>query len=165
MIYRSFVLASIILGVCLSGNNASAGELGVNVFGLSYHYESHSYFDGELEREYNQLNTGAGIQYILAQHDRHLYFVESGVFDDSMSNQAFYAAVGVKYFLIRPLGVGLAFTYLNSRSYGVPFAPLPVVTLRTGSVALNAVWMPASDVTGSGAIAFYATIHIWKSAS
>jgi hypothetical protein len=164
MNYRSSFFA-IILTILCNYSESPAGELGLNIFGLSYHYQSSSYLEGGVETEYNQLNKGAGLQYILSEKSNHLYFIESGLFEDSKSNRAFYAAIGLKYFLFRPLSVGIALTYLNSPTYGVPVAPLPVITCRIGFAALNAIWVPALDKRESSAIAFYATIHFLESGS
>lgn len=142
---------------------AAAGEIGVNLFGVSYHYDAREYREGDTLKEYNQTNPGAGIQYVLNPSAHGRWFAESGKFRDSKSNAAFYAGLGWKYFPVSAIGVGAALVYLHSETYGVPVAPLPVISARVGAASLNATWIPALDAGESGAIAVYATVHLWRS--
>lgn len=152
-----------VLLLCLAGigaGAAQAAQLGVNIFGISYHYKSQTYINNGSTTDYNQINSGIGVQYAVPAGTRNTWFAEAGIFKDSKAMRARYAALGYKWWPVSYLGGGLAIALLDSESYGVPIAPLPVITVRGGRMALNATWIPALDSTESGAIAFYATVGV-----
>lgn len=124
-----------VLLLCLAGigaGAAQAAQLSVNIFGFSYHYKSQTYINNGSTAGYNQNNSGIGVQYAVPDGTRNTWFAEAGIFKDSKAMRARYAALGYKWWPVSYLGGGLAIALLDSESYGVPIAPLPVITVRGG---------------------------------
>src|SRR5947207_663890 len=120
---------------------AAHAELGLNVYGLSYH------FDQDKAKEIgtdNQVNPGLGIRWRKVE-ERWDWFADVGFYHDSGRNTAKLAGVGALYHLGQSARLGLALAVLNSDTYnqGKTFiAPLPVAAWEFRHVTLNMVYMP-----------------------
>lgn len=150
-----------LLSAHLSAAYPASGDIGVNVYGLSYH------LDQERARELqvdNQFNPGLGLHYIIHETSRSLWFAEAGAYRDSGQHVAKLVGPGYQYKLSRQWRLGGGLIYFNSKSYnrGRPFvAPVPLLTYQTGPLALNLTYFP--KVAGFNAVAtfgFYATFQL-----
>jgi hypothetical protein len=117
-------------------------DLGVNVYGLSYH------FDRDRARELdvdNSVNPGLGLRYTFAELERWSFFADAGAYYDSGRNTAVYSGVGALWRVVGGLQIGGALAVMNSDTYndGDTFlAPLPVVAYDFGPVTVNLTYFP-----------------------
>ena len=121
---------------------ATAQSLGVNVYGLSYH------FDRERARELgvdNELNPGLGVRYRVPHSERMQWIFDAGAYRDSGRNTALLAGAGALWRVSEGWRLGAALAVLNSDTYneGKTFvAPLPVAAYEFRSATLNFVYLP-----------------------
>jgi len=120
---------------------AQPGELGVNLYGLSYHFERDkakaSGFD-------NEVNGGVGLRYRMPRED-YDWFLEAGALRDSKRNTAVLAGGGVLWKPTERLRLGAALGIAQSDTYneGAPFiAPLPLLAYEWRAVSLNLAYFP-----------------------
>jgi len=135
-------------------------RIGVLVFGASYHYQSRTYEDASETKQYEQWNYGAGLEYVIHDGRRNLFTVDGGVFRDSKDNANMFGGLLWRFKFTERLSAGVGVTLLTSPIYP-PIAPLPVVTYRVNRVSINAVWLPSLG-NDSGAVGFFATLHLWR---
>ena len=116
-------IARLALALFLSGlaccAPAHAGELGVNVYGLSYHFEH----DEAKARGFdNEVNGGLGLRYRMPRED-YDWVLEAGVLRDSRRNTAVLAGGGVLWKPTERLRLGAALGVGQSDTYndGAPF--------------------------------------------
>lgn len=118
------------------------GELGINVYGLSYH------FDRDRARELgydNEFNPGLGVRYRFAEWKKWSFFADAAVFEDSGREAAKVAGVGAVWHFGGGFRAGAALVYFNSHTYngGDAFiAPLPLASYDIGPVTVNATFFP-----------------------
>ncbi|MBX3506924.1 MAG: hypothetical protein KF895_15710 [Parvibaculum sp.] len=137
-------------------------EVGVDLFGVSWHYSSDTYFDGVETRRYQGRNLGAGLHVTLGERGRHVWMLKAGGYEDSMYNQSWYAGPVWQYRVIGGLRAGAGVLLFDSDSYVTPVIPLPLVTYRAGGLGLNMTWVPAGNSEASGALAFFGTLVLWR---
>jgi hypothetical protein len=141
------------------GSEARPGDLGLNVFGLSFHTDRN--------KGYNEINPGVGLRYVFWRpQPRWELFGDTSIYYDSDRNWAKYIALGTYYRFAGPWKVGVAVAYGQSRSYnqGRPFfAPVPGLAFEYRRVTFNAVLLPSeeSDSKIAGA-AFFLTIPLGR---
>lgn len=152
------VLAAFILAA-LGESHAVAGELGIDLYGLSYHYEGTSCWgcaDGH--ETYRQVNPGVGMRLALFENRRHAIAAIGGAYSDSMWYTSYYAGFGYRLKLVPGersyLAVGLDGGYFNSKTWDHPWVAAPVMTIRYKAVAVNTMWLPTSEP----AVAWSATL-------
>lgn len=138
------VLAACALALAVATGPARADwrDLGVNVYGLSYHFDR-----DEAERlgVDNTLNPGLGLRYEFARHGRWSFFADGGAYRDSGENTAVYGGVGALWEVVGGLKVGAALAILDSDTYnaGRTFvAPLPLAAYDFGPVTVNLTFFP-----------------------
>lgn len=128
----------------LPATAASAGDWGINVYGLSYHW------DRSLARQNdwdNEFNPGLGVRYRLGSWLKADAIIDAGAYHDSGRNTAVYAATGLLWPLDKDkrFNLGVALTAFHSDTYnqGDPFiAPIPLFSLRFEKVVLNLTHFP-----------------------
>lgn len=121
---------------------AGAGELGVNVYGLSYHFERGR--AKEIGTD-NEFNPGLGLRYRFAQSDQVEWFTDVGAYRDSGRNTAVLAGAGAYWKATRGLRLGAALVVFDSDTYnrGRTFvAPIPVAAYEFKSASLNVAYLP-----------------------
>jgi hypothetical protein len=152
------------IATLLSPGRAAAQErFGVHLFGLSYHYQSRTYQESASERRrYEQTNPGIGAEYIIRDGDRLVVSADAGVYKDSKERGNFFAGPALRARVGSHLMLGGGLVLMTSRTYGVPVAPLPLVTARWSRVAVNATWIPALSRQESGAIGMFTTIYFGR---
>lgn len=148
-------LASVALTVALP---AHAGDLGINLYGFSYH------LDRARARELavdNEVNPGLGVRYRVPHGERLDWFIDAGAYRDSGHNTALLAGVGGLWHLTSGWRAGAALALFDSATYnrGRTFlAPLPLAAYETRYVTLNAVYLPkVSDFNEVATLGFWAT--------
>jgi hypothetical protein len=137
---------------------AQPGELGVNVYGLSYHFER------ERARELgfdNEVNPGLGLRYRLPRQDFDWFF-DAGAYRDSGRNTAVLAGGGAFWKATEHLRLGGALAFFHSDTYndGRPFiAPLPLAAYEWGAISFNLVYFPkVSGVNDINTLGFWVTL-------
>lgn len=147
----------------LAAPTALAAQSGwaVHLFGTSYHYRSRTYrtASGALRR-YEQLNFGVGIEYVIHDGDRTLLSADAGLYRDSKDRGNGFAGPACRFKLGSHVLAGAGVIVLTSRTYAVPVAPLPLLTVRWRRADLNTTWIPALSSRASGAFAWFATVHV-----
>jgi hypothetical protein len=141
---------------------APAGELGVNVYGLSYHFERGR--AREIGAD-NEVNPGLGLRYRIPGSERVEWFLDGGAYRDSGRNTAAYAGGGAFWKPARSFGAGLALaafhsdTYNNGRAF---IAPIPVVSYDFRAATVNLAYFPKiGDLNDINTLAFWVTL--WPS--
>ena len=142
-------------GPCLA---QQPGELGINVYGLSYH------FDRDRAKELgfdNEVNPGLGLRYRLP-HDKFDWFVDGGAYRDSGRNTAVYTGAGAFWKPTEHLRLGGALAFFHSESYNDGHAfitPVPLAAWEWRAVALNVVYFPKlSGVNELNTLGFWLTL-------
>jgi hypothetical protein len=138
-------LEIILLSVAaLSATATQAGDWGINVYGLSHHW------DRDLAEQNgwdNEFNPGLGVRYHPGTWLKADAIIDAGAYYDSGRNTAVYAAAGLLWPLDRNkrFNLGLALTAFHSDTYngGDAFvAPVPLFSLRFEKVAVNLTHFP-----------------------
>ena len=142
---------------------ASGRELGLDLFGLSWHYSSRTYWHDGVERRYNERNPGIGVHAVVGARGRHLWMLKAGGYRDSEGHYSRYLGPVWQYRAIGRLSVGAGVLLFDSETYTTPVIPLPLATYRVGPVGINLTWIPASSSEASSAIAVFGTIAFWRS--
>ena len=134
------------------------GELGINVYGFSYH------LDQSLAKEIgtdNQLNPGLGLRYEFAKWNRWSFFADAGVYEDSGRNTAVSIGTGALWHFDGGFRAGAALALFDSKTYNAshPFiVPLPIAAYDIGPVTLNATFFPKiSQYNDIATLAFWVT--------
>jgi hypothetical protein len=143
----------------IADTEQSAGELGLNVFGLSLH--------ANRSAGYNEINPGLGVRYAFWQPaPSWTVFGDTSIYYDSRRHWAKYVALGASYRFAPSWSVGLGLAYGQSQTYhhGRPFfAPVPGVGFEYRRVIFNTVLLPSekanSKIAGLG---FFVTIPLGR---
>jgi hypothetical protein len=133
------------------------GELGVNVYGLSYHFERSRAKELGFD---NEVNPGLGLRYRFPRQDFD-WFLDSGAYRDSGRNTAVFAGGGLFWKPAAGLRLGGAAAFFHSDTYndGDPFiAPLPLVAYEWRAVSVNMVYFPkVSGINDINTLGFWLT--------
>lgn len=147
----------------LSVAHAATGDIGLDVYGLSYH------LDQKLARQIgtdNQFNPGLGLHYVINESPQSIWLVQSGLYRDSGRHHAKIAGVAYEYKLTEQWRLGGGVVYFNSTTYnrGRAFiAPVPLLTYQLGPAALNLTFFPkVSGFNDIPTFAAYATIRLGR---
>ena len=147
------IFLALFAGACA----AQSGELGVNVYGLSYHFER----DRAKELGFdNEVNPGLGLRYRFPRREFD-WFLDAGAYRDSGRNTAVFAGGGAFWKLTEGLRLGGALAFFQSDTYndGDPFiAPLPLVAYEWRAVSVNMVYFPkVSGINDINTLGFWLT--------
>ena len=136
---------------------AARADLGVNVYGLSWHIDADKARAEGVDTWYNP---GLGVRYRVPG-ERFDYFFDAGAYRDSGRNTAILAGAAAHWRATQRARLGLALVLFNSKTYnsGNTFiAPLPVAAWEFDSVTVNMVWMPKwSEVNDINTLGFWLT--------
>jgi len=151
-----------LLALLLIPGLAPADELGINLYGLSYHFERDTAH--ELGTD-NEVNPGLGVRWRMPREafdGAFDFFLEAGAYRDSGRNTAVLAGGGIFW---KPterlrLGGGLAFFHSETYNDGNPFiAPLPLLAYEWRAVTANLVYFPkVSGVNEINTLGFWLTL-------
>jgi hypothetical protein len=138
-----------------------AQTLGVNVYGLSYH------FDRDRARAIgvdNEVNPGVGLRYRVPHSEKLQWILDAGAYRDSGRNTALLAGAGALWKVSEGWRLGGALAVLDSDTYnqGKTFvAPLPLAAYEFRSMALNFVYLPkVSDLNEVATLGLWATVWL-----
>jgi hypothetical protein len=134
-----------------------AGELGVNLFGLSLHTN--------LGAGNNALNPGVGLRYTFWDPaPRWTVFGDTSIYYDSGRHWAKYVALGVSYNFAESWHVGVGVGFAQSQTYNggkAFFALIPGVGFEYRRVIFNTVLLPSEHSNSKIAgLAFFVTIPL-----
>ena len=147
-----------LLGLVAWGQpGASAGTIGIDLYGLSRHFDRQS-------REgyrFNEVNAGLGVDWVLLRTPSQTAFADLSIFRDSFRNPDRYVSIAWTHRLVGPLQMGamLAVSSTRSENLGEPFmAPVPLLSYRTDRAALHILFLPPStELSGYPSVAAFAT--------
>lgn len=137
-------MAGGMLVAMMASNSAQAGDWGVNVYGLSYHWDREVAKNNDWD---NEFNPGLGLRYRMGSWLKADAIIDAGAYYDSGRNTAVYAAAGLLWPLdeAKRLSLGVALTAFHSDTYnqGDAFiAPIPLLTYRFDQVTVNFTHFP-----------------------
>ena len=138
------VALAVAISSCVPAESAAADwrDFGVDVYGLSYHFNRDRAKQLDVD---NSFNPGLGLRYNFAQMERWTFFADAGAYYDSGRNTAVYGGVGALWQAVGGLQIGAALAVINSDTYneGKTFlAPLPLVAYDFGPVMVNLTYFP-----------------------
>ena len=144
----------------------TAAELGLNVYGLSYHFDRSQARALGLD---NELDPGLGLRYRVPHSERLQWIFDAGAYRDSGRNTAALAGAGALWKVSEGWRLGGALALLHSDTYnqGKAFiAPLPLAAYEFRWGTLNFVYLPkVSDVNAVATLGVWATIWLGNSGS
>jgi hypothetical protein len=150
---RAFA-ASILLALPLP----AAAELGLNLYGLAYHFDRDRARASGLD---NEFIAGVGLRYRAAHSERLDWVIDVGAYHDSGRNTAYLAGAGGLWKVTSGWRLGVALAAFQSDTYnrGRAFvAPLPLAAYEFRSVTLNFTYIPElSNINSVATLAMWIT--------
>lgn len=148
-----------LLGAVIAPTAASA-EVGINVYGLSHHFD-----EARAERlgVDNEVNPGLGLRWREDKGSARVqWFADGGAYRDSGRNTAVYAGAGAFWKPAARLRIGGALAVFDSDTYnrGEAFlAPLPMLAWETRAATFNLVYFPkVSKLNDVAAVGLWITL-------
>lgn len=140
-----------------SSSEESTSALGLDVFGLSLHFNRSAGF--------NEVNPGIGLRYTFWRPaPKWEAFGDSSIYYDSRRHWAKYVAIGASYRLSKSWAIGAAVAYGQSQTYhhGTPFfAPVPGLAFIYDGVVINTVLLPSESSNAKiQGLGFFLTIPL-----
>ena len=141
-------------------STACRADLGLNVYGLSYHLDRDKAHKLGVD---NEFNPGLGVRWRKVEKSFD-WFADVGFYRDSGRNTAALAGGGALWHASEGLRLGGALALLHSDTYnkGKTFvAPLPVAAYDFRRVTLNMVFLPkVHEVNDINTLGFWATVWL-----
>jgi hypothetical protein len=157
VVYHAGVLARLFAScVLLALPLPAAADLGLNLYGLAYHFDRDRARDSGLD---NEFIAGVGLRYRAARDERLHWIADLSVYRDSGRNTALLAGAGALWKVTPGWRVGGAFAAFKSDTYnrGRAFvAPLPLAAYEFRSVTLNVTFIPRLSKIND-----MATLAVW----
>lgn len=137
-------MAGLLCAASLAAAPVLAGGWGINLYGLSYHWDRELARQNDLD---NEFNPGLGVRYKMGSWFKADAIVDAGAYYDSGRNTAVYAGAGLLWPLDQDkrFNLGVVLTAFHSDTYnrGDPFiAPIPLFAVRLNGVTLNLTHFP-----------------------
>jgi len=146
----------------LIGSDVYANSLGINLYGVSYHFLNHNQSRDRL----NEFNPGLGLRASFGTDSTNIFFIEGGSFKDTFNNQAKYLSIGYLIRVWKQLRVGLNAAVYTTRSINSGeafFAPIPLASYTSGPLTLNVTYLPKyRGVNPYTILGAYATIRLFQ---
>ena len=150
-----------LLLLALCATTARADDIGINVYGASYHFDRDKAKQMGLTHEFNP---GLGLRWRREASETWDYFVDGGFYSDSKANTAVLFGGGGLWHATDHLRLGAALVALKSDTYnsGKGFvAPLPVAMYEGRRMTFNVVYMPKwQDVNRTNQVGFWLTFWL-----
>jgi hypothetical protein len=150
--------AFLLLALCAPAAHA---DLGLNLYGASYHFDRDKAKQLGLTHEFNP---GLGVRYRQAQSETLDFFADAGFYSDSKANTAVLFGGGGLWHATEHVRLGGGFVLLKSDTYngGNAFiAPVPVAAYEWRRVTLNMVYFPKwRDVNRTNQVGFWLTFWL-----
>jgi hypothetical protein len=152
MLRRFIALAALALPL------PAAAELGINFYGLAYHFDRSRARETGLD---NEIIAGLGLRYRVAHSDRLQWVFEAGAYHDSGRNTALVSGAGALWKVTPGWRLGGALVAFKSDTYnrGEAFlAPVPLAAYDFRSFTLNATYIPRlSEINDVATLAVWLT--------
>ncbi|HEY3076220.1 MAG TPA: hypothetical protein VGJ74_13690 [Burkholderiales bacterium] len=133
-------------------------ELGLNVYGLSYHFDRDKAREKGLTHE---VNPGLGVRW---RSNESMLFADAGFYRDSAAHTAKLAGAGAFWHASERLRLGGAAVLLKSETYnhGKAFiAPVPLAAYETRRATFNLVYFPKwRDVNPTSQVGAWVTFWL-----
>lgn len=128
----------------LSATATQAGDRGISVYGISYHWDRDLAEQNDWD---NEFNPEFGFRYHMGTWRKADAIIDAGAYYDSGRNTAVYAAAGLLWPVDRDkrFNLGVALTAFHSDTYneGEPFiAPIPLFSMHLEKVVVNLAHFP-----------------------
>lgn len=140
----------------------SAGEIGINVYGLSYHPNRKD----SRGKALNELNPGLGLNYIIYEKPRNIFQFDAGIFKNSGRETAKYIGAAYRYKFGRGFSGGGEFVYFHSSTYNngdATFGVFPMASYRRNPFSFTLLYLPRyKNINRNTAFGLYGTIHLGK---
>lgn len=137
---------------------AARAELGLNVYGFSYHFQRDKAEELGFD---NELNPGIGLRYRRPWRERIDFFFDAGVYRDSGRNTALVFGPGALWKAGERLRLGGALAVFDSDTYNrgkTALAPVPVAAYELRSVSFNVTFFPkVSEINEIATLGFWLT--------
>ena len=138
---------------------AAHADIGLNLYGASYH------FDRDKAKELgltNEVNPGLGLRWRKPHSATLDFFADAGFYEDSAENTAKLTGGGALWHATERLRLGGGLVLMQSKTYngGSAFiAPAPVAAYEWRRVTVNVVYFPKfRDVNRTNQLGFWLTI-------
>ena len=156
---RALLVAAITTAAAVAPRPAQANEWGINVYGLSYHFDRDRARALDVD---NEFNPGVGVRYKFGQWQSVSFHAEAGIFYDSGRNWAKVVG-GVALWEVLPrFHIGGAVALFHSDTYNrgdVFVAPLPLLAYDWGPATLNLTYFPKlSNFNDVATLGFWVTL-------
>jgi len=136
----------------------AAAELGLNLYGLAYHFDRDRARETGLD---NEFIAGVGLRYRAAHSERIDWVMDLSAYYDSGRNTAFVAGAGALWKVSSGWRLGGALAAFQSDTYnrGRAFvAPLPLLAYEFRSITLNFTYVPKlSEINDVATLAMWLT--------
>jgi hypothetical protein len=154
-----FSRAVLCLCLIVAASGVRAGEFGLDLYGLSYHFEHDRAKQLGLG---NQVNPGLGVRYLIGENEKFRWFADAGFYRDSSRDVAKLAGAAIQWKATESLGLGGALIVFNSKSYnqGRTFvAPLPILSYELKWATLNLFYSPkVRELNDINTLGFWVTL-------
>jgi hypothetical protein len=151
-------IALIALALCAQ---AARADVGINLYGASYH------FDRDRAKKLgltNEFNPGVGLRWRQAQSESWDLFADGGFYRDSKGNTAVLLGGGGSWHATERARLGGGLVLLKSDTYNgnkAFVAPVPVAAYDTRLATLNLVYFPKwRDVNLTNQVGFWVTVWL-----
>lgn len=148
-------------GVCFT-SLLSADEIGINIYGLSYHPDRKD----SSGRTFNEFNPGVGLNYIALEKSRGIFQLDAAIFKNSGGKATQYIGAGYRYKIGRGFSAGGEFVYFHSSTYNNgdgALGMIPLVAYRRNLFSFNFMYLPKyKNINRNSAFGLYGTIHLRK---
>jgi hypothetical protein len=136
-------------------------ELGLNVYGASYHFDRDKAAEKGLTHE---VNPGVGVRWRQVRSESWDLFADAAIYRDSAAHTAKIAGAGALWHAGEHLRFGGALALFKSETYnkGKAFiAPVPLAAWDTRRVTFNLVYLPKwRDVNPTNQVGFWVTLWL-----
>ena len=147
------------LSLLVVSPQAGAGELGLNVYGLSHYFN-------EAASGYHQVNPGLGVNWMFARSGRASLEGDAGIWSDAFAQANTHLSVGGRVRVAGPfaLGVHLANTVASWADGGrVVVKPTPFVAVDLPRATWTVSYVPeVRTINPSAMLATYVTVYPWR---
>jgi hypothetical protein len=151
---RFLLVAALLLAPAVS-----QAELGINVYGLSYHFERGRARELGVD---NEVNPGLGLRYQRPWRERLDLFADAGAYRDSGRNTAVVAGAGGLWKATERLRLGGALAVFDSDTYNrgrTAVAPIALAAWEFGPATLNVTFFPKiSEINEVSTLGFWLTL-------
>lgn len=134
------------------------GEIGLNFYGFSYHFDRGRARELEVD---NEINPGLGLRYRVPHSERLQWIFDVGAYRDSGRNTALVAGAGGLWHATHRLRLGAALALFDSDTYNrgrTAVAPVPVAAYELDRAMLNFVYLPkVREVNEVATLGFWVT--------